>query len=77
MNLQVQKTVIIEQFKLINDENLLNAIKNMLDFALNKEQEIFDIPEEHKEMVMQRFDMVRKEPERLLDWNEAKEKLTS
>jgi len=77
MNIQAQKAIIIEQFKLVNDENLLNAIKNMLDFALNKEKEIFDIPENHKEMVLQRFDNVRKNPERLLDWNEAKKTLKS
>jgi hypothetical protein len=77
MNIQAQKAIIIEQFKLVNDENLLNAIKNMLDFALNREKEIFDIPENHKEMVLQRFDNVRKNPERLLDWNEAKKTLKS
>jgi len=77
MNIQAQKAIIIEKFKLVNDENLLNAIKNMLDFALNKEKEIFDIPENHKEMVLQRFDNVRKNPERLLDWNEAKKTLKS
>jgi hypothetical protein len=77
MNIQAQKAIIIEKFKLVNDENLLNAIKNMLDFALNKEKEIFDIPENHKEMVLQRFDNVRKNPERLLDWKEAKKTLKS
>ena len=77
MNIQAQKAIIIEKFKLVNDENLLNAIINMLDFALNREKEIFDIPENHKEMVLQRFDNVRKNPERLLDWNEAKKTLKS
>ena len=76
MNIQSQKTIIIEQFKQINDVNLINAIKNMLEYALKKEKEGFiDIPEAHQKLVTKRFKKVRKKPEILLDWNEAKEKL--
>ena len=75
MNVQAQKAIIIEQFKQVNDVNLINAIKNMLDYALKKEQENFDIPEAHQKLVMERFDKVRKNPERLLDWDEAKKTL--
>ena len=59
----------------MNDVNLINAIKNMLDYALNKEKESMDIPEAHQKLVMERFDRVRKNPERLLDWDEAKKTL--
>ena len=75
MNIQAQKAIIIEQFKQVNDVNLINAIKNILDYALKKEQERFDIPEAHQKLVMERFDKVRKNPERLLDWGEAKKTL--
>jgi CRISPR/Cas system CMR-associated protein Cmr1 (group 7 of RAMP superfamily) len=75
MNVQAQKAIIIEQFKQVNDVNLINAIKNMLDYALKKEQEILDVPEDHQKLVMERFDKVRKNPERLLEWDEAKKKL--
>jgi hypothetical protein len=75
MNVQVQKAIIIEQFKQVNDVNLINAIKSMLDYALKKEKDVFDIPETHQELVMERFDKVRKNPERLLDWDEAKKSL--
>ena len=75
MNVQAQKAVIIEQFKQVNDVNLINAIKSMLDYALKKEEDVFVIPETHKELVMERFDRVRENPERLLDWNEAKKTL--
>lgn len=34
-----------------------------------------DIPEEHQKLVMDRFEKVRNNPERLLDWNEAKKTL--
>jgi len=75
MNIQSQKAIVIEQFKQVNDINLINAIKYMLDYALKKEQETYDIPEEHQKLVMERFDKVRKDPDRLLDWDEAKKTL--
>ncbi len=75
MDLQTQKEIIIEQFKQVNDVNLINAIKNMLDYAIKKENENIDIPEVHQKLVMQRFNKVRKNPERLLDWDEAKKTL--
>jgi hypothetical protein len=59
----------------VDDVNLINDIKSMLDYALKKEKEVFDIPEAHQKLVMDRFDKVRKNPERLLDWNEAKKSL--
>ncbi len=75
MNIQAEKAIIIEQFKQINDVNLIHAIKNMLDYALNKEQENSSIPEAHQKLVMERFDKARKNPDRLLDWDEAKKTL--
>ncbi|MBU2649736.1 MAG: hypothetical protein KKA81_02270 [Bacteroidetes bacterium] len=75
MNIQAEKAVIIEQFKQINDVNLIHAIKNMLDYALKKEQENLEVPEAHQKLVMERFDKVRKDPDRLLDWDEAKKTL--
>ena len=72
MNVQAEKAIIIEQFRQVNDVNLIHAIKNMLDYALKKEQENLEVPEAHQKLVMERFDKVRKDPERLLDWDEAK-----
>lgn len=34
MDVQAQKAIIIEQFKLVNDIKLINAIKNILDYAM-------------------------------------------
>jgi hypothetical protein len=73
--MQAQKAIIIEKFKQVNDENLINAIKSMLDYALKKEKEVFEIPEAHQKLVMDRFEKVRKKPERLLDWDKAKKSL--
>lgn len=75
MNIQAEKAIIIEQFKQVNDVNLIHAIKNMLDYALKKEQEIHEVPEAHQKLVMERFEKVRKDPDRLLDWDEAKKTL--
>jgi len=75
MDVQAQKALVIEQFKHVNDINLINAIKSMLDYALNKETDVYNIPEEHQQLVMQRFDKVRSNPERLLDWTEVKKTL--
>ena len=75
MDVQAEKAIIIEQFRQVNDVNLIHAIKNMLDYALKKEQENLKIPEDHQKVVMERFNKVRKAPERLLDWDEAKKRL--
>jgi len=75
MNIQARKEIIIEQFKQVNDENLINAIQNMLDYAFKKEQEIPDVSEAHQKLVIERFEKVRKNPERLVDWDEAKKRL--
>ena len=75
MNIQTQKAIIIEQFKKVNDVNLINAIQNLLEYGLKKEQENIDIPESHQKLVMKRLEKVRKDPDRLLDWDEAKKTL--
>jgi hypothetical protein len=75
MNIQAEKAIIIEQFKQVNDANLIHAIKNLLDYALKKEQESLDIPNAHQKLVMERFDKVRENPDRLLDWDKAKKTL--
>ena len=75
MNIEAEKAIIIEKFKQVNDVNLIHAIKNMLDYALKKEQESLEVPEAHQKLVKERFDKVRKDPDRLLDWDEAKKTL--
>lgn len=75
MNIQAQKALIIEQFKQVNDTNLINAIKNLLDNASQKEQKSYLISEENQKLVMDRFENVRNNPENLLDWEDAKKSL--
>jgi len=75
MDIQAQKALIIEQFKQVNDISLINAIKSLLEYASKKEEEYYDIPEAHQKLVMERFENVRKDPDRLLEWDEAKKTL--
>ncbi len=75
MDIQTEKEVIIKQFRQLNDESLIQAIKNLLEYALKKEQESFEVPEAHQKLVMKRFNKARKDPGRLLDWDEAKKTL--
>ena len=75
MYLQAEKALIIEQFKQVNDETLIQAFKNLLAYALKKEQEQFDIPDEHQQLVMDRFARIRKNPELLIDWDDASKTL--
>lgn len=77
MDIQAQKAIVIEQFKQVNDIKLINAIKSILDYALQKETDVYNIPEEHQDIVMERFDKVRNEPDILIDWDEAKKTLKS
>lgn len=75
MDIQSQKAIIIEQFKKVDDINLINAIKSILDFASKKKDDLDDIPEEYQKLVMDRLKKVRNNPELLLDWEKVKAQL--
>ncbi len=75
MNIEAEKAIIIEQLKQMSDVDLISAIKSMLDYAQKRDQKVYDIPEAHKNLVMERFDETRKKPEKLLDWDEASKTL--
>ncbi len=77
MDLQAQKESLIERFRQINDINLIEAIQKILDYAADKEDEIYSIPEAHQKLVMERFDKIKKEPKRLIDWDKVKNTLKS
>ena len=75
MNIEAEKALIIENVKQVKDVNLISAIKSMLDFAQKRDQKVYDIPEAHKNLVMERFEKTRENPDMLLEWDEAKETL--
>lgn len=70
MSIEDQKAIIIEKVKQVNDIDLINAIESMLEFA-SKKDVLIEIYDEHQKLVMDRFEKVRQNPERLLDWEEA------
>lgn len=75
MNIEAEKSMIIEQVKKVYDADLLGALKSMLDYAQKKEQKIYDIPEAHQNLVMERFEKSRANPDMLLDWDEVRKTL--
>jgi hypothetical protein len=75
MNIEAQKAKIIEQVKQINDTDLISAIKSMLDYAHKRDKKVYDIPETHQNLVLDRFEKTRENPDRLWDWNEARKML--
>lgn len=77
MDIQLQKSIIIEQFKQVNDINLLNAIQSMLENALIKKNKDFDIPQTHQDLVINRYQDAIKNPDSLLDWDKAKKMLNA
>lgn len=75
MNIEAEKSMIIEQVKKVYDADLLGALKSMLDYAQKKEQKIYDIPEAHQNLVMERFEKTRANPDMLLDWDKVRKTL--
>lgn len=75
MKIEALKAMIIEQVKLVNDTDLISAIKSMLDYAQKRDKKLYDIPETHQNLVMERFEKTRENPDVLLDWDEAKKTL--
>jgi hypothetical protein len=53
------------------------AFMKALNIKFEVAKGVYDIPEEHQQLVMQRFEQVRQNPDRLLDWDEAKKTLRS
>jgi hypothetical protein len=79
MDLQAEKSTIIEQFKQINDIDLIHAIKSLLDYALNKEKSDAEneIPESHKEIVRGRIKKYQENHESYLNWSDIEQKIST
>lgn len=75
MNIEAEKVMIIEKVKQVSDIDLISAIKSILEYAQKRDQKVYNIPENHQNLVLERFEKTRKNPDILLDWDEAKETL--
>jgi len=60
---------VIEQLKQVKDFRLIENIMTMLEFS---KQDDVTIAEAHKKIVMDRYEDIRKNPERLIDWDDVK-----
>jgi hypothetical protein len=71
MNIQTQKSILIQQINQINDINLIESAKDFLKFLLAKQKtEDGIISEEHQKLVCKRIKDAK--PEDYSPWNKAK-----
>ncbi len=70
MNIELEKTQIIEELKLVHDEWLLKAIKRLLGLDSNDE-----VPQEHKQILDSRINAFESGQVKLIEWSEAKKQL--
>lgn len=75
MDIQLQKSIIIEQFNQINDINLIKAIQGLLEYALSKKNDDIDVPQWHKDIVRERIE--NSSDDDYLSWKETKKLLKS
>ena len=73
MDIQLQKSIIIEQFNQVNDINLIKAIQGILEYALVKKNDDFDIPQWHKDIVRERIE--NSSDDDYISWKETKKLL--
>jgi hypothetical protein len=76
MDIQLQKSTIIKQIELINDSDLLKAVKSVIDYGLKNNaitEQDFVVPEWHKNIVRERRKNAKRED--YTDWNTLVKKL--
>jgi len=73
MDIQTQKSLLIEQFKQIDDIDLIKAIKQFLNYAVKKQTVDIDVPEWHKKIVRTRIKNTK--PEECAPWGDVEKKL--
>jgi hypothetical protein len=56
MDINAEKEIIIEQFRKVDDINLVRVIKSLLDYASKQE---YEISEADQKIVMERFEEIR------------------
>jgi len=76
MNIQAERTQIVEQINHVTDINLLKAIKNLLAFASAKEK-VYDVivSDEQKKMVRERVKKYETNPDNVITWNDIEAKI--
>ena len=74
---EAEKEIVLYSQDEVRAKDHFSANRNRLDYPQKGEQKIGDIPEAHQSLVMERFRKSRENPDRLMQWEEAKKKLNS
>jgi hypothetical protein len=54
MNINIEKSLLIEQIKLVDDEGLITTLKELLNYNLHKQSENETVPYAHKQIIRER-----------------------
>jgi hypothetical protein len=75
MDMQAEKKSIIKKVMEIEDDSLIQALKALINYGLQKkaEQDLYNIPEKHKKLVQRRINEAK--PEDYIEWTAAQKKL--
>ena len=71
MNIELERSAIIEELKNVHDEWLLKAIKRLLGLDYGDE-----VPEEHKQVLDNRINAYESGQAKTMEWEEAKNRLS-
>ena len=72
MNIELERSQIIEELNHVNDEWLLKAIKRLLGIDYPED----DIPEEHKRILDERIREYESGEVTLVDWEDVKKRMS-
>lgn len=70
MNIEMDKKLIIDEIKNVEDKWILKAIKKLLDIDYEEE-----ISEEHQQVLNERIASYEVNPSDVLEWDEVKKEL--
>lgn len=70
MDIEIEKRLIINEIKNIQDEWILKAIKKLLDIDYEAE-----VSEEHQQVLNDRIASYETDPSQVLEWDEVKKEL--
>lgn len=77
MNIETKKSEIIERLRHVEDEALIDTIRNLLDYASKKETNNQEIPEENINIVRERMTKYANNLKNYVEWDDIDKKLNT
>ena len=77
MNIETKKSEIIERFRHVEDEALIDTIRNLLDYASKKETNNQEIPDENINIVRERMTKYANNLKNYAEWDDIDNKLNT